>query len=112
MYEPHCSLRRATRREGSDAKSVDACETNIPYMERRWIRNYVNELMEREERERPFCTCGEHTVLAARDGRLWLECASLQHRRAFIRKLVSLDFNSGHLRRPLTELYGLRFTAI
>jgi hypothetical protein len=72
----------------------------------------VNELMEREERDRPFCACGEHTVLVARDARLWLECASLQHRKRFIHRLISLDFVSGHLRRPLTKLFGRRFTAI
>jgi hypothetical protein len=72
----------------------------------------VNELMEREERDRPFCDCGEHTVIAVGGGRLWLECVSLQHPKPFIRRLVSLNFDSSHFRRPLTELYGLRFTAI
>jgi hypothetical protein len=72
----------------------------------------VQELLEREEREEPFCQCGAPTVPVARDGALWLECSSLQQPKSRLRRLATLDFEVEHTRRVITELFGLRFTAI
>jgi hypothetical protein len=35
-------------------------------------------LIERAERETPFCDCGEPTIPVARSRQVWLECASRQ----------------------------------
>jgi hypothetical protein len=72
----------------------------------------VFELMEQEERAEPFCACGVHTVLTARDGALWLECASLRERRHPVRRLLALDFTAGHTRRAITELYDQGLVAV
>jgi hypothetical protein len=70
------------------------------------------ELLEREEREEPFCSCGAPTVPVARDGALWLECASFRRPKSLVHRLLHLDFSAGHTHRIITELFGLRFTAI
>lgn len=70
------------------------------------------ELLEREQRDRPFCDCGAVTVPLAREGALWLESSSLGVRKPVLQKLLSLDFDVAHTRRHITDLFDLRPVAI
>jgi hypothetical protein len=36
-------------------------------------------LIERAERETPFCDCGEPTASIARNRQIWLQCTAHQH---------------------------------
>ncbi|HEX2754552.1 MAG TPA: hypothetical protein VHM48_03770 [Candidatus Limnocylindrales bacterium] len=63
------------------------------------------ERIEAAERVNPFCQqCGEPTIVAERDNALWLECATLGHRRSRIHALLRLDFATLHTRRSIVEL--------
>jgi hypothetical protein len=64
-------------------------------------QNIALELLEREVREVPFCECGAPTVPVARAGGLWLECVSLSQRKSLIKKLLTLDLTTGHVRRRI-----------
>lgn len=64
----------------------------------------VLEVLELAQRETPFCgACGSPTLPVARGGSLWLECASAQEDRPFLRRLLSLEFAAGHTRRVILE---------
>ena len=65
---------------------------------------HVLDVLEQAQRKAPFCkACTSPTTPVARDGAIWLECASLQEDRPFLRKLLSLDFGAGHTRRVILE---------
>jgi hypothetical protein len=61
----------------------------------------ILERIELEEREAPFCSCGARTVPVARDGVLRLECSSLTPRKPLLTRLLTLQFEVGHTRRPI-----------
>ena len=65
----------------------------------------VVERIEDAMRAAPFCRyCWSHTTVVERDGALWLECSTLEHRQTSLRSLVTLDFPSRHTQR---EIMGL-----
>jgi hypothetical protein len=55
-------------------------------------------LIERAERETPFCACGAPTAPVARDRQIWLECP------------VRPDVSGGTVRRLRTTLASARHT--
>lgn len=67
-------------------------------------QNEALHLLEVAERDTPTCdACGSPTVAVARDGALWLECATLQGGRSVLRRVASLDFPSAHVRTLVAE---------
>ncbi len=63
------------------------------------------EEIERAQRERPFCACGQPTRPVARDGGVWLECASLQASAGNrLTHLAALRGPFEHTRRPIVDL--------
>jgi hypothetical protein len=61
-------------------------------------------LIERAERETPFCDCGEPMAPVARSDRLWLECISQPVEPAGgIRRLVAAIAAAGHTRRLILD---------
>ena len=65
---------------------------------------HVLDVIEQAQRKAPFCeACTSPAIPVARDGAIWLECASLQEDRPFLRKLLSLDFGAAHTRRLILE---------
>lgn len=61
------------------------------------------ELIEGAVRAEPYCWCGSHTVAVARDGGVWLSCATLTRPRPRLRRLLALDLISAHLDRLLVD---------
>lgn len=62
------------------------------------------ELIERAEREAPFCACGQPNVPVGRNGGVWLECASLQTLPdGRIRRLLSTLDSRAHTRRLIVD---------
>ena len=63
------------------------------------------EAIERAQRERPFCSCGQPNRPVEREGGAWLECASLQTpARDRIARLVGLLGPVDHTRRAIVDL--------
>jgi hypothetical protein len=63
------------------------------------------ERIEEAQTTTPYCVqCGQPTTIAERDQVLWLECASLAHRRSRLQTLLRLDFATFHTQRPVVEL--------
>ena len=61
-------------------------------------------LIERAERETPFCDCGEPMAPVARDERLWLECVTRPAEPVSgIRHLVARLAAAGHTRRLILD---------
>jgi hypothetical protein len=56
-------------------------------------------MIERAERETPFCDCGEPSVPVDRNGTMWLSCRTHTQPVSRLRRLLTLDF--GHLARPV-----------
>lgn len=57
-------------------------------------------LIERVERETPFCECGEPMAPVARNHQIWLTCSSQQHRaQGTLRRLLAALASAGHTRR-------------
>ncbi len=65
---------------------------------------HVLDVLEQAQRRAPFCrACMSPTTPVAREGVIWLECASMQEDRPFLKKLLSLDFGGTHMRRVILE---------
>ncbi|MDQ2959530.1 MAG: hypothetical protein M3R48_00550 [Candidatus Dormibacteraeota bacterium] len=61
-------------------------------------------LIERAERERPCCDCGQPMVSVARDGGMWLECASRQGpASSSVRRLLAALTTANHSRRLILD---------
>ena len=70
-----------------------------------FTRQQILERIEDAQTRTPYCDqCGQPTTIAERDQALWLECSSLLHRPSRLRSLLSLDFASLHISRPVVEL--------
>ena len=65
------------------------------------------ERIESAERENPVCVCGRHTVATARNGAIWLECASLAEARGMLERVMSLDLAIGHTRQLIIDALDL-----
>ena len=65
----------------------------------------IIERVERAQTGTPLCEhCGQPTTIAERSEALWLECASLAHRRGRLASLLRLDFATLHTQRRVVEL--------
>ncbi len=61
-------------------------------------------LIERAERETPFCDCGEPTAAIARDRQIWLDCTAHQFPSGGrIRRLIAAVASAGHTRRLIVD---------
>ncbi len=70
------------------------------------------DLIEQAEREIPVCSCGMHTLAAARRDAVWLTCASLTKQpKGIVRKLLTLDFAAFHFDRRIVDLSTLEVAA-
>jgi hypothetical protein len=59
-------------------------------------------LIERAERETPFCDCGAPMAAMARDGEIWLRCTTDQDRSTgTLRRLAAALASAGHTRKLL-----------
>ena len=64
----------------------------------------VLERIEGAQTSTPFCEqCGQPTTIAERGDELWLQCASLAHRRGRLQSILRLDFATFHTQRPVIE---------
>ena len=63
------------------------------------------ELIERAHDATPFCMCGRHTTPVERDGRIWLECSSLDERPdGTIARVLSTITAGAHTRQVILDL--------
>lgn len=61
-------------------------------------------LIERAERETPFCDCGEPMAAIARDRQIWLDCTAHQDRSGGrLRRLIAAVASAGHTRRLIVD---------
>ena len=60
------------------------------------------DLIESATRSTPYCACGEPTDVIARDGEIWLDCATLREDKGAVRRLLTLDFAT-HVSRPIVD---------
>jgi hypothetical protein len=61
-------------------------------------------LIERAERETPFCDCGEPTIPVARSRQVWLECASRQTLPdSMLRRFLATLAAASHTRRLILD---------
>jgi hypothetical protein len=61
-------------------------------------------LIERAERETPFCDCGEPMAAIAEDRRIWLDCTAHQPTEGgAVRRLFSTLAAAGHTRKLIVE---------
>jgi hypothetical protein len=61
-------------------------------------------LIERAERDQPFCNCGQPTTPAAHDGRLWLECTARQTpSRSGVRRFLATLAAASHTRKLILD---------
>jgi hypothetical protein len=59
-------------------------------------------LIERAERETPFCDCGAPMAAMARDGEIWLRCTTDQNpSTGTLRRLAAALASAGHTRKLL-----------
>ena len=66
-------------------------------------------LIERAERETPFCECGEPMAPVARDHQVWLECATRQaptQSAGHVRRALAVLASAGHTRRLVLDPAG------
>jgi hypothetical protein len=61
-------------------------------------------LIERAERETPFCDCGEPTIPVAHSRQVWLECASRQTLPdSTVRRFLATLAAASHTRRLILD---------
>lgn len=61
-------------------------------------------LIERAERETPFCDCGEPMAAVERDRRIWLDCTTHQNRPGgSLRRLLAALASAGHTRQLIAD---------
>jgi hypothetical protein len=61
-------------------------------------------LIERAERETPFCDCGEPMAAVARDRQIWLDCTAQQDPSGGrIRRLIATVASAGHTRKLIAD---------
>jgi hypothetical protein len=61
-------------------------------------------LIERAERETPFCDCGEPMAATARGRQIWLDCTAHQHPSGGrMRRLVDAVASAGHTRKLIAD---------
>jgi len=61
-------------------------------------------LIERAERETPFCDCGEPAAAVARDRQIWLSCTAHQHPSGgTLRRLLATLASAGHTHTLLVD---------
>jgi hypothetical protein len=61
-------------------------------------------LIERAERETPFCDCGEPMAAVERDHRIWLDCTTHQSRPVgSLRRLIAALASAGHTRQLIAD---------
>lgn len=61
-------------------------------------------LIERAERETPFCDCGEPMAAMARDRQIWLDCTAQQHPSGgALRRLLTALASTGHTRKLIVD---------
>ena len=54
-------------------------------------------LIERAERETPFCDCGEPVAAMARDRQIWLSCTAHRHPSGgTLRRVLGMLASAGH----------------
>ncbi len=59
-------------------------------------------LIERAERETPFCDCGEPVAAVAQDREIWLRCTAHQRAPAgTVRRFLAALASAGHTRKLL-----------
>jgi hypothetical protein len=59
-------------------------------------------LIERAERETPFCECGAPMAAVARNGEIWLRCTADENRSTgTLRRLLAALASAGHTRKLL-----------
>ena len=64
----------------------------------------IVELIERAERETPFCDCGEPMAAVAEDRQIWLDCTALQNPEGgAVRRLLASIGTLGHTRKLIVE---------
>ena len=61
-------------------------------------------LIERAERETPFCDCGEPTAAIAENRQIWLNCTARRHRSGGpLRHFIGALASTGHTRKLLVD---------
>jgi hypothetical protein len=61
-------------------------------------------LIERAERETPFCDCGEPMAATARDRQIWLDCTAHQNLSgSTLRRLFATLASAGHTRKLIVD---------
>jgi hypothetical protein len=61
-------------------------------------------LIERAERETPFCDCGKPMAAMARDRQIWLDCTAHQHPSGgALRRLIAGLASAGHTRKLIVD---------
>jgi hypothetical protein len=61
-------------------------------------------LIERAERETPFCDCGEPMAAIERDRKIWLNCTAHQlPSGGAVRRLLAAVTSAGHTRRLIAD---------
>jgi hypothetical protein len=61
-------------------------------------------LIERAERETPFCDCGEPVAATARNRQIWLSCTAHQHPSAgTLRRFLAMLASAGHTNTLLVD---------
>jgi hypothetical protein len=61
-------------------------------------------LIERAERETPFCDCGEPMAAMARGRQIWLDCTAHQRPSGGrLRRLVATVASAGHTRKLIAD---------
>jgi hypothetical protein len=61
-------------------------------------------LIERAERETPFCDCGEPVAAVAHDRQIWLQCTTQQTPSGSrLRRLLATVASGGHTRKLIVD---------
>jgi hypothetical protein len=61
-------------------------------------------LIERAERETPFCDCGEPMAAMARNRQIWLDCTAHQNPSGgTLRRLLATLASAGHTRKLIVD---------
>jgi hypothetical protein len=61
-------------------------------------------LIERAERETPFCDCGEPMAAMAQDRQIWLDCTAHQTASGgIVRRLLAALASTGHTRKLIVD---------
>ncbi len=73
----------------------------------------IVDMIEQANDAEPYCSCGRHTTPVARDGAVWLECASLAHRpHGRLRRVVAALTAPAHTRTRIVDLPVLRLEPV